>query len=70
MNGLSSAGPTTIMDLPDDCVIFIFQRLCSAFAREAFGLTCRRWLHIQNISRRSLMFQCSFTHLEISSLSK
>ncbi|GMH25810.1 hypothetical protein Nepgr_027653 [Nepenthes gracilis] len=39
-------------------------------AEEAFGLTCRRWLHIQNISRGSLQFQCSFTLLDTSSLSR
>ncbi|KAL0390317.1 UNVERIFIED_CONTAM: F-box/LRR-repeat protein 12 [Sesamum calycinum] len=38
--------------------------------RESFGLTCHRWLHIQNSSRRSLQFQCSFTQLNPTSLSR
>ncbi|XP_060174942.1 F-box/LRR-repeat protein 12 [Lycium barbarum] len=58
-----------IMQLPDDCLHFIFQHLDSGSNRESFGLTCRRWLQIQNLNRRSLQFQCSFTMLNISSLS-
>ncbi|CAK9137477.1 unnamed protein product [Ilex paraguariensis] len=63
-------GPTTIMHLPDDCLLFIFQWLDSGSDRETFGLTCHRWLHIQNSCRRSLQFQCSFSHLSRSSLSQ
>ncbi|KAK7275303.1 hypothetical protein RIF29_16415 [Crotalaria pallida] len=37
--------------------------------RESFGLTCRRWLHIQDLNRRSLQFLCSFNILNTSSLS-
>lgn len=59
-----------IMQLPDDCLLFIFQYLDCGSDRESFGLTCRRWLQIQNINRRSLQFQCSFTMLNISSLSQ
>lgn len=65
----SSSALTSIMDLPDDCLFFIFQRLDSSSDRETFGLTCHRCLRIQNLSRRSLQFQCSFTQLDISSLS-
>ncbi|KAM1760985.1 hypothetical protein ACFX12_003804 [Malus domestica] len=57
------------MDLPDDCLIFIFQCLVSGSDRESFGLTCHRCLRVQNLSRRSLQFQCSFKQLDISSLS-
>ncbi|CAL9023062.1 unnamed protein product [Prunus brigantina] len=60
---------TSIMDLPDDCLVFIFQCLDSSSDRESFGLTCHRCLRIQNLSRRSLHFQCSFRQLDISSLS-
>ncbi|KAK4363680.1 hypothetical protein RND71_018921 [Anisodus tanguticus] len=59
-----------IMQLPDDCLLFIFQHLDCGSDRESFGLTCRRWLQIQNLNRRSLQFQCSFTMLNISSLSQ
>ncbi|WMV32014.1 hypothetical protein MTR67_025399 [Solanum verrucosum] len=59
-----------IMQLPDDCLLFIFQHLDCGSDRESFGLTCRRWLHIQNLNRRSLQFQCSFTMLNFSSLSQ
>ncbi|KAL0369876.1 UNVERIFIED_CONTAM: F-box/LRR-repeat protein 12 [Sesamum angustifolium] len=61
---------TSIVQLPDDCLYFIFQRLESSNDRESFGLTCHRWLHIQNSSRRSLQFQCSFTQLNPTSLSR
>ncbi|XAR60862.1 hypothetical protein NMG60_11034391 [Bertholletia excelsa] len=63
-------GPTSIMHLPDDCLYFIFQRLNCASDRESFGLTCRRWLHIQNSSRHSLQFPYSFNIVDISSLSQ
>ncbi|KAK9282567.1 hypothetical protein L1049_005488 [Liquidambar formosana] len=59
-------GSTSIMDLPDDCLFFIFQRLDCHSDRESFGLTCHRWLHIQNKCCRSLQFQCSFTQLNLS----
>lgn len=59
-----------IMQLPDDCLLFIFQHLDCVSDRESFGLTCHRWLQIQNLNRRSLQFQCSFTMLNISSLSQ
>ncbi|KAM1458140.1 hypothetical protein ACFX13_036091 [Malus domestica] len=65
----STCSLTTIMDLPDDCLVFIFQCLDSGSDRESFGLTCQRCLRIQNLSRRSLQFQCSFKQLDISSLS-
>ncbi|PKI55277.1 F-box/LRR-repeat protein 12 [Punica granatum] len=51
----------SIMDLPDDCLIFIFQALDCGPDRESFGLTCHRWLRIQNITRRSLQFHCSLS---------
>ncbi|XP_042014370.1 F-box/LRR-repeat protein 12-like [Salvia splendens] len=59
---------THILLLPDDCLYFIFQRLDSSSDRDAFGLTCRRWLRIQSSCRRSLHFQCSFSHRTPASL--
>ncbi|CAN4102183.1 unnamed protein product [Withania somnifera] len=59
-----------IMQLPDDCLLSIFQYLDCGLDRESFGLTCHRWLQIQNLKRRSLQFRCSFTMLSISSLSQ
>lgn len=59
--------PTTIMDLPDDCLTFVFQSLGNAADREALGLTCRRWLYIQNTNRRSLKFLSSFSLEKITS---
>lgn len=61
---------TSISQLPDDCLCSVFQYLDSYQDRESFGLTCKKWLQIQNSSRRSLQFECSFAHLSISSLSK
>lgn len=69
MKDQSSNDLTSIMHLPDDCLSFIFQRLNSASDRESFGLTCHRWLHIQNINQRSLQFQCSLSQLNLSSFS-
>lgn len=62
-------GFTSIMHLPDDCLAFIFHRLNSSIDHQSFGLTCRRWLNIQNLNRRSLQFQCSFTILNPPTLS-
>ncbi|PKA60825.1 F-box/LRR-repeat protein 12 [Apostasia shenzhenica] len=48
------------MSLPHDCLVDIFQKLHNNSDRNAFGLTCRHWLHIQNISRRSLSLHFSY----------
>ncbi|XP_057454749.1 F-box/LRR-repeat protein 12 [Lotus japonicus] len=69
MGDLSSNCTTSIMHLPDDCLTIIFHALDSRTDRESFGLTCRRWLHIQDFNRRSLQFECSFTVLTRTSLS-
>uniref|UniRef100_A0A1J3D4Z2 F-box/LRR-repeat protein 12 n=1 Tax=Noccaea caerulescens TaxID=107243 RepID=A0A1J3D4Z2_NOCCA len=61
---------TSIIHLPDDCLSFIYQRLDNVDDHDSFGLTCHRWLNIQNINRRSLQFQCSFTLLNPSTLSQ
>lgn len=70
MEGPSRYYLTSIKDLPEDCLNFIFQRLDCNSDRESFGLTCHHWLRIQNINRRFLQFQCSFTQLDVSSLSQ
>ncbi|KAI9104360.1 hypothetical protein K1719_022932 [Acacia pycnantha] len=73
-------GFTSIMHLPDDCLGFIFRCLNSSIDQQSFGLTCRRWLQIQNLNFRSLRFQrlfsihlnrllSRFQHLESLSLS-
>lgn len=48
------------MNLSDDCLVNIFQKLQNHTDRNAFGLTCRHWLHIQNISQRSLAFHFNY----------
>ncbi|XP_017972760.1 PREDICTED: F-box/LRR-repeat protein 12 [Theobroma cacao] len=63
-------GATSIMHLPDDCLSFIFNYLDCRSDRESFGLTCHRWLNIQNLNRRSLQFPCSFSIIGPSSLSQ
>ncbi|XVE78238.1 hypothetical protein DITRI_Ditri13aG0128500 [Diplodiscus trichospermus] len=63
-------GVTSIMHLPDDCLSFIFNCLDCSSDRESFGLTCYRWLNIQNLNRRSLQFPCSFCIVGPSSLSQ
>ncbi|KAK9159660.1 hypothetical protein Syun_006001 [Stephania yunnanensis] len=56
---------TSIMDLPDDCLLHVFNSFegLQNRDRESFGLTCRRWLQIQNIGRKSLHIHSSFTLL-------
>ncbi|XP_017219946.1 F-box/LRR-repeat protein 12 [Daucus carota subsp. sativus] len=70
MDTIARDTTTSILHLPDDCLYFIFQRLESVFDRKSFGLTCHRWLFIENTSRRSLQFPCSFRHLHRTSLSR
>lgn len=65
MEDPQSDNPTTVMDLPDDCLVFIFQRLSCGSDRESFGLTCRKWLDIQNQNRHSLQFDCSVTYFKL-----
>ncbi|KAI3978307.1 hypothetical protein MKX01_013105 [Papaver californicum] len=45
---------TSIMNLPDDCLVLILQLLDRPVDRNSFGLTCHRWLQLQNLSRRKL----------------
>ncbi|KAI3881725.1 hypothetical protein MKW92_031993 [Papaver armeniacum] len=47
---------TSIMNVPDDCFALILQLLNRPIDRNSFGLTCHRWLRIQNSSRRKLWF--------------
>ncbi|OMO62713.1 Leucine-rich repeat, cysteine-containing subtype [Corchorus capsularis] len=63
-------GVTSIVHLPDDCLSFIFNCFDSSSDRESFGLTCHRWLNVQNLNRRSLQFPCSFSIIGHSSLSQ
>lgn len=70
MEDPSSDGLTSIMHLPDDCLSIIFRWLDSSSDRESFGLTCHRWLNIQNTSRHCLQFHCSFSLSNFSSLSE
>uniref|UniRef100_A0A7N0UJ49 F-box/LRR-repeat protein 12 n=1 Tax=Kalanchoe fedtschenkoi TaxID=63787 RepID=A0A7N0UJ49_KALFE len=65
---VSGGTSTSIMHLPDDCLMLIFSWLNQYSDRESFGLTCHRWFHIQNISRRALQFSCSF-QVNLTSLS-
>ncbi|TKY64026.1 F-box/LRR-repeat protein 12 [Spatholobus suberectus] len=69
MGDLSRNDGTSIMHLPDDCLAIIFHGLDSRIDRDSFGLTCRRWLHVQDFNHRSLQFECSSTILHPSSLS-
>ena len=62
-------GVTSIMHLHDDYLSLIFNYLDCRADCESFGLTCRRWLNIQNLNRRSLQFPCSFSIIGPSSLS-
>lgn len=49
-----------ISHLSDDCLLCIFNKLENESDRNAFGLTCRNWLKVRNIGRKSLTFHCSF----------
>lgn len=46
--------------LPEDCLLAVFAKLESLADRNAFGLTCRRWLALQNAARTSLSLQLSY----------
>lgn len=70
MGDLSRDGLTNIMQLPEECLVLIFERLDCSYHRKSFGLTCRRWLHIESIGRRTLQFECSFNQHSISSSTK
>eukprot|EP01018_Ginkgo_biloba_P036805 Gb_00784 [translate_table: standard] len=63
-NGISSnCGlnvETCINDLTDDCLLIVVQFLENWADRDAFGLTCKRWLKIQSGVRHSL--KCHFPH--------
>ncbi|KAK4270052.1 hypothetical protein QN277_023138 [Acacia crassicarpa] len=70
-------GFTSIKHLPDECLALIFCCLNSSIDQQSFGLTCRRWLQIQNLNCRSLRFRWNihlnrllsrFQHLESLSL--
>ncbi|XP_043696995.1 F-box/LRR-repeat protein 12 [Telopea speciosissima] len=60
----------SIVDLPEDCLLAIFRKLESDTDRNSFGLTCHRWLQIQNFGRQSLQFYCSLTIPNLSPLSQ
>ncbi|KAK7395585.1 hypothetical protein VNO78_16147 [Psophocarpus tetragonolobus] len=55
------------MNFSDDCLSIIFYGLDNCIDHDSFGLTCHRWLHLQDFNRRSLQFECSTTILRPSS---
>ncbi|KAI3963039.1 hypothetical protein MKW98_028979 [Papaver atlanticum] len=46
-----------IKNLPVDCLTLVFRCLKTRDDRASFGLTCRRWLHIQNDNEDSLSYR-------------
>lgn len=50
-------GETCINDLPDECLTIVVKFLENWVDREAFGLTCHRWLKIQSGVRLSIKIQ-------------
>ncbi|KAK1265982.1 F-box/LRR-repeat protein 12 [Acorus gramineus] len=50
----------SINDLMDDVLLIIFWNLSCSDDRHSFGLTCHRWLRLQNIARRSLSLEFSY----------
>ena len=61
--------PTSIVNLPEELLHLIFEGLKSSDERESFGLTCHRWLQIQNSHRRSLQFHCALSSIYLVPLS-
>lgn len=57
-------------NLSDDILSIIFRFLGCRSDRDSFGLTCHRWLNIQNLNRRSLQFECSLSVYPIGSLAR
>nr|XP_043638432.1 F-box/LRR-repeat protein 12-like [Erigeron canadensis] len=47
-------GICMISMLPDDCLFLVFGKLKTKADRDSFGLTCHRFLDVQNSSRRCL----------------
>ncbi|KAK1265981.1 F-box/LRR-repeat protein 12 [Acorus gramineus] len=50
----------SINDLTDDILLIIFRNLSCSVEHHKFGLTCHRWLQLQNIARRSLSLEFSY----------
>jgi len=50
-------GETCINNLPDECLTIVVKFLENWVDRDAFGLTCHRWLKIQSGIRRSVKIQ-------------
>ncbi|GLJ13102.1 hypothetical protein SUGI_0205190 [Cryptomeria japonica] len=50
-------GETCIDDLPNECLLNVVRFLMHCADQDAFGLTCQRWLKIQNEARCSIKFQ-------------
>ncbi|KAJ3671532.1 hypothetical protein LUZ60_007611 [Juncus effusus] len=48
--------------IPDDCLLIIYQELQNREDRNSFGMTCKSWLHIQNISRKQIVFDFTFNN--------
>jgi len=45
--------------LPDELILEIFRRLDSQSSRDACSLVCRRWFHLERISRESIRIGAS-----------
>lgn len=52
-----SRGETCIENLPNECLFIVVTFLMHSADQDAFGLTCQRWLKIQNEARHSIKFQ-------------
>lgn len=55
----STSGCTSEINLPNDCLLNIYNKLHDTRDHNSFGLTCRRWLQIQNFAVSALIFHFS-----------
>lgn len=55
----TTLGGTSEINLPNDCLLNIYNKIQDTGDRNSFGLTCQRWLQIQNVATSSLIFHFS-----------
>ncbi|ONK57869.1 uncharacterized protein A4U43_C09F5040 [Asparagus officinalis] len=52
-------GSTSDINLSNDCLLNIYEKIQGSRDRNSFGLTCRHWLQVQNLAVKSLIFHFS-----------
>lgn len=58
MDSGSKSSQTSIMHIPDEHLYLVFEKLDTNFDKQSFGLSCHRFLDIENSSRKCLGIGC------------